>query len=160
MPDTPAINGKHYDYAEISIDVGYGALVEAQEISYSGSQETESVHGKGRNPHGYGSGPWDGEGQLVITNDEFRNDFMPWVKGQGKKDPMELGAIDISVSYGDDNMPVVTDRLRRVKFQKVEMGGSVGDKVIKVTLPFKIHDRIDYGGGSDAARVAKAMGGV
>lgn len=131
------INGKQYDWEDIDIRLpGLGSLVGVQGIEYSDEKEIEPVHGKGSNPVGYGAGNYKAEGKLTLLKSAF-NDLVTFARRRGKS-IYTLPAIDIPVSYANEDQPTTTDILKGVKFKKVSSSASQGDRGLTVELEMAI----------------------
>jgi len=131
------INGKHYDWEEMIINLPSGVAFTITDISYKDSREVEEVYGKGSNPTGYGSGNYQCDGSFTIKRDEqtlFETAINLLGKGNGfyRHPPFP-----ITVSYGDGVNPLETDVLPACLLTGRDLNPKQGDKSIEVKYDFK-----------------------
>ena len=144
------VNGKVYDWADITINLPHGQLILVSDISYKGGLEIEEVYGKGGMPQGWGRGNYKGEGSLTLLREEF-DKFVEWLKGQGKS-TLQSDPFPITVSYSDYDSVMVTDTLHDCKIKgDIEINPKQGDKKVEVKLNFAILKGIEHNGAKDYA---------
>lgn len=137
------INGKSYDWADISVKLP-GFDLEVQEISYDDELEKEAVYGKGNRPRGYGTGNYKSEGKMSLLKDDF-DDLVAYCKRMGT--PLYKLVIDkIIVSYANETQKTKTDELNTITFTKTSQKGAQGDKSLKVDMDFIIVNGINRDG--------------
>lgn len=134
------INGKHYDWQDVSIHLPYGTALEIQDISYDDELEVEPTYGKGSTPTGFGTGNYKASGKLSMLREEF-NRLTDFCKKQNK--PLyRLDPFPIVVNYAEDGSPKNTDTLKQCKFTKTSNKAAQGDKSMKVDMDFVIIGQI------------------
>jgi len=130
------INGKYYDWEDVSINFAHGPLIDVQSIEYSDEQETEEVYGKGSKPRGYGHGNYKASGKVTFTREEYDR-LIVWAKTQGR--PLyDLNYFNATVSFADDGTQAHTDTLQECKFNKRSFKAKQGDKKNEVDLDIAI----------------------
>jgi hypothetical protein len=143
-----AINGKHYDWEDISLILPNGSASGFTEIKYSDEQPVTPHYGKGAIPRGYGRGNYSASGSLVMDRDEWEK-LKDELAGSGKGGGIyDHAPFTIVVSYADYDMPEVVDTLKSVKITKFDGGGgSQGDdNVSAITCELVILEPILWGG--------------
>lgn len=142
------VNGKVFDWTDITITLPHGQLILVKDINYKGGLEIEEVYGKGGMPQGWGRGNYKGEGTLTLIREEF-DKFCEWAQGQGKS-LLQTDPFPITVSYSDYGAELVTDTLQDCKIKgDVEHNPKQNDKSMEVKLNFAILKGIDYNGYKD-----------
>ena len=138
MADNVKVNNVKHAWASIeAIDAGYGVMEEVQEISWELSRDNKLRHGRGSDPKGFALGNKEFSGQLVMSRDEYDDQFLPWVIGQGFEDPTDIPAFSLEIMrrrHAGDTLK--TTRLLQVKFGGDQNGISQGATEWNVTLPF------------------------
>ncbi|MBU5312220.1 hypothetical protein KQI38_09290 [Tissierella carlieri] len=137
------INGKSYDWADISVKLP-GLDLEVQEISYDDELEKEAVYGKGNRPRGYGTGNYKSEGKMSLLKDDF-DDLVAYCKRMGVS-LYKLVIDKIVVSYANETQKTKTDELNTITFTKTSQKGAQGDKSLKVDMDFIIVNGINRDG--------------
>lgn len=139
MASFPAIRGKTYSWASITVAAGSDITHLIKEITYSTSRE----RGMGRGTSGRKvirtRGDEDHEGSVVFYRQAF-NDYVTR-HGDGFMDVEQ----DWTVAYADDGMETVQDTLEGVTLDSVEAGGSEGTDPSEVSCDLNIMD-IAYNG--------------
>lgn len=122
-----AINGKNYDWEDISVMLPHGIAAQISEIKYSDEQTVTARYGRGAIPRGYGRGNYSATVSFVLDREE-------WEKMKAALAATGAGAIydhepfPIVVNYANRDQGVVTDVLRKCKLSKFDGGGgSQGD---------------------------------
>ncbi|MBW2619475.1 MAG: hypothetical protein JRC92_11430 [Deltaproteobacteria bacterium] len=142
--DDVRVNGERVAWANIAIDLGYGEVVGAQEISWDESQEKKSRYGKGSKPIGSSKGNYEASASLVIDQDEFQGPFMDWVKGNGKTNPLEVEGFRITVAWTKtDGSDMHTVRLPQCEINKVAESVKQGDTEATVSIDLTVHQMIE-----------------
>ena len=131
------INGREYEWADISLRVGGIPIVGFRAVSYKRSREKEAMYAKGRDPHSIQSGNNAVEGSITFT--------------QSQLEALELATrgnlldakVNIIVSYGAELNPasvasavISTDTIVGAEFTEYEKGMSQGDKFMEIAMPF------------------------
>lgn len=141
-----AVNGNHYDWESLTATGPHGEMAGINEITYEDSQEVEARYGRGSIPRGYGRGNYEASGSMVLDRDEWEKLKKELVAtGGGIYDHQPF---NIVISYGNDDMPTVTDTLKNCKITKFSGGGgSQGDSnVSQITCEFIILSPILWNG--------------
>ncbi|MCR4442964.1 MAG: hypothetical protein QHH10_12085 [Peptococcaceae bacterium] len=138
------INGKKYSWEDITATMPHGVLIDITDIEYSDGKEIEAQYGKGSMPTGYGVGNYSAEGKVSMLREEF-NKLLAYAKSQGCT-LYTLPPFPITVSYANEDQPMVTDTLKNVKFTKTSVSSSQGDKSVKVDLDIQIVGGIAWNG--------------
>lgn len=141
-----AANGQRYDWESITVTGPQGEIAEISEIKYEDGQSATARYGRGSVPHGYGRGNYEASGSMVLDREE-------WEKLKKELTASGGGIYDhepftIVVSYGNDNLPTITDTLKNCKITKFSGGGgSQGDdNVSPMTCEFIILSPILWDG--------------
>jgi hypothetical protein len=116
------INGNHYDWHSMDIQLPNGVAVDITEISYSDEAPIEERYGKGSTPTGYGRKNYKASGSMVLDLEEAERLRTNLGGSYYKANPFQ-----IVVAYANDDKPTVTDTLPDVKITKVDTGGKQGD---------------------------------
>lgn len=141
-----AINGRNYDWEDISVQLANGEVVGITEIKYGDEQGIEARYGKGAVPRGYGRKNYSASGSFVLDRDEWE----PFKKELAKDNGDIYGhkPFTIVVHYANDDMGSLTDTLKSCKVSKFDGGGgSQGDdNVSPITCEFTILSPILWNG--------------
>lgn len=131
------INGREYEWADISIIVGGVSIIGFRAINYKRSREKEAMYAKGRKAHSIQSGNEAVTGSITFT--------------QSQLEALELATggnileakVDIVVSYGAElnaasvaSAVTSTDVIVGAEFTEYEKGMSQGDKFMEIPMPF------------------------
>ncbi len=134
------INGKKYSWQSITTALPHGEAIDIKDISYDEGIEKEALYGKGNKPVGYGVKNQSSTAKITLRREEVDK----WEKHSGKS-VLNLPPFPITVSYGDDELPTVTDELRQcVVTNKSGMGAAQGDGEITVDLDLTVLGGIKY----------------
>lgn len=126
--DYPRINGMEYDYSCIELNILNLVLKGYEEISYS--HDCEPGEGRGTHQQALGTTPgeYKAEGSVTILLSDY-HELLSAV-GTGYM----LVTFPISVTYGNDFTPLVTDTLHGCRIKKVEKQHQKGNEPLKVKL--------------------------
>jgi hypothetical protein len=140
-----AINGKSYDWEDISVILPTGTVAGIKEIKYSDEQPVTAHYGKGAIPRGYGRGNYSASGSMVLYREEWENLKADLAVNGGIYDHAPFTVV---VSYAGNDLPEVTDTLKSCKISKFDGGGGAqGDDLVSaVTCEFTILEPIEWGG--------------
>lgn len=134
------INGKRYDWEDITVVLPTGIAVYITDISYSDSQAATARYGKGGIPKGYGRGNYEASGSMTIDLEEWEKLKLALLPSIYDHIPF-----NITVSYAETMVPVVTDILPQVKITKVDTSNSQGSENAGAkTIEFAILKPIKY----------------
>lgn len=117
------VNGKRYDWQDITILLPSGIAVDITDISYSDSQTVTARYGKGGIPRGYSRGNYEASGSMTIDLEEWEKLKLTLLPSIYDHLPF-----DITVSYAENHVPVVTDVLPQVKLIKIDTSNSQGNE--------------------------------
>ena len=125
------INGRQYEFADLSLVLGGRDVCGLRGIKYSEKQEKEVLYGKGNKPLSIQKGNKSYEGEISITQSELET-----LKSLGNGSIMDL-SLDAVVCYGNPATgTMITDRIFGLQFTEDEKSLSQGDKFMEITLPF------------------------
>lgn len=133
---TPLINGINYDWGSVSVILFGTPVVGITKISYKSAQVKENNYGQGRKPVSRGYGPVTYEGSLELYADEWKR----IIALSPNKDPLQIPAFDISVTFGGDGVQPSKDTLRSAEFLENPLAANQGDTKLLVTIPLIIGD--------------------
>lgn len=139
------INGKSYDWEDMSIMMPNGVSGGIKEIKYTDEQPITAHYGKGAIPRGYGRGNYAGSGSFALYRDEWEALVPTLAKNGGIYDH---DPFTIVVSYANNDKPEVVDTLKSVKITKFDGGGGAqgDDEVSTMTCEFVILEPILWNG--------------
>lgn len=135
--DVYQINGREYEWADISLVVGGVPLSGFRKVSYKRAREKEPLFAKGRKAHSIQSGNETVTGSITFT--------------QSTLEALELetggnileAKVDVIISYGAElnaesvaSTAISTDVIKGVEFTEYEKGMSQGDKFMEIAMPF------------------------
>jgi hypothetical protein len=131
------INGREYEWADISVIFGGVPVVGFRAVSYKREREKEAMHAKGRKAHSIQSGNETVTGNLTFTQSQL--EALEVATGGN----LLTAKVDIVVSYGAElNAPSIassaisTDVIVGAEFTEYEKGMSQGDKFMEIAMPF------------------------
>lgn len=141
------INGKHYDWEDMSIMLPHGVAALVSEIKYSDEQTVTPRYGKGAVAKGYGRGNYKASGSFTLDREEWEQ-LKAVLLSSGKGAIYDHTPFTIVVSYANNDQPAIVDTLNQCKISKVsEGGGSQGDdNVSKMTCEIEILKPIVWNG--------------
>lgn len=126
------INGKAYDWSSIDIGIPGGENMEVKGITYSDSQETEIVHGKGGGSRGYGNGNYSATCDLTLQREDYNE--LCKIISKAKKTFYNYVIEKITVSFADEGAETSTDTITKVKLNGRDFSAKQGDKGNEVTV--------------------------
>ena len=136
------INGNTYDWESVLIEMPQGVAISIEEISYNDSRDIEAIYGKGSTAHKYGRKNYEASVSMTLDRDEYEA-FRKACGGSVYNAPL----FPIISSYGNDDMPTITDTLPDIKITKQDTSAKQGeDNVGKVKLDGKILSPIKWNG--------------
>jgi hypothetical protein len=127
-----SVNGKAYDWEDITIALVNGPQVDLTDIEYSDEMPTEGQYGRGAVPRRYGQGNWKGDGKITL-NREGLDALLGYCLTVGKA-LYKLAPFPITVVYANDDQGVHTDKIKGAKFTKAAHKAAQGDTGVKVDL--------------------------
>lgn len=138
------INGRQYEFADISLVLGGRDVCGLRGIKYSEKQEKEALYGKGNKPLSVQKGNFSYEGEISLTQSELETLKTLARKQTGRSSIMSLN-LNAVVCYGNPLKGdiMITDRIYGIQFTEDAKELKQGDKYMEVTLPFICTD-IEY----------------
>jgi hypothetical protein len=126
------INGKQYEFADVSLLLAGRDVTGFRGINYKSAQEKEHMFAKGNKPISIQRGNISHTGTLFMTGTELET-----LKrlGGGSVLGLNLNAV---VSYGNPSLgdDLVTDTIIGIEFTEEEKEYKQGDKFAEFELPF------------------------
>lgn len=120
-----AINGRQYDWEDITVTMPHGEAVGITEIKYKDGQSITARYGKGAVPRGYGRGNYEASGSFTMDRDEWERLKLVLSVGGGIYDHEPFTII---VNYANNDMGNIIDVLKSCKITSFDGGGgSQGD---------------------------------
>lgn len=137
MANMYQINGREYEWADISLIVGGVTISGFRKISYKKTREKEAMYAKGRKAHSIQSGNEAATGTIDFTQSQYEALELA-------TDGDVLSAkLDIVVAYGAElnstssgSTAISTDYIEGAEFTEWEKGMSQGDKFMNISVPF------------------------
>ena len=142
-----AINGRQYDWEDISVILPHGETVGITEIKYKDGQSVEARYGRGSVPRGYGRTNYEASGSFVLDRDEWEP-FKMVLAASGSGKIFDHKPFPIVVCYANNDMGTVVDMLKDCKVTSFDGGGaSQGDaNASPITCEFTILSPIVWNG--------------
>jgi hypothetical protein len=133
------INGRQYEFADLTLFLGGRDVTGFRGINYGSKQEKEVLYGKGNRGMSVQKGNISHDGDISFTQSELET-----LKALGGGTVLNLN-LNAVVCYGDPSKGdvLITDKIQGLQFTKEEKQIKQGDKFMEVTLPF-IALNIDY----------------
>lgn len=124
------INGIIYDFESIKAELPTGMILTLEKINYKDKKDDEVITGTNGLPIGIGRGEYSGTVEAEFGRAEYDalDNYASAYGGFYNMPP-----VPIVVSYGHEGQQKVIDRME-VKFNERDLGGSKGDKSLKVPL--------------------------
>lgn len=131
------INGRQYEFADVSLILGGRDVCGFRGIKYSEKQEKEALYGKGNKPLSIQKGNVSYEGEISLTQSELETLKALARQQTGRSSIMALN-LNAIVAYGNPSKGdlMITDRLYGIQFTEDVKELKQGDKFMEVTLPF------------------------
>lgn len=151
-----SVNGKKYDWEDMSVMLPHGVAAQITEIKYSDEQAIVARYGRGSTPLGFGRGNYAATFSFVLDREEWellKKQITPVNGGIYDHDPFTIVS-----SYANNDQPAITDTLKKCKIAKFDGGGgSQGDdNVSPITCEGIILEPILWN-GVPAKRTSKAV---
>ena len=126
------INGNHYDWESIDVQLPSGVSVGLTEISYTDERPVEPRYGKGGKPRGYGRKNYKASASATMDRDEFER-----LRSALGGSVYKAGPFPVVVSYANNDQPTVTDTLPACMITKSDTSAKQDDDnagAVKVDL--------------------------
>ncbi len=144
------INGREYEFADVSLILGGRDVCGLRGISYKEKQEKELLYGKGNKPLSIQKGNIGYEGEMKLTQSELETLILAAKASTGRSSILGL-SMNAVVCYGnplqDPAAVMTTDRLYGIQFTENAKALNQGDKFMEISLPFICTD-IQYNVGN------------
>lgn len=127
---TPLINGKSYEYADITCVVLGLPIIGITSIEYSEDANITNIYGTGRHPISRGHGTVEPTAKITMLMEEVQN--IVAVAPQGRL--YNIPEFDIIVTFTDTNLIPVVHKINNVRFKNNKVSSSTGDTSIPVEL--------------------------
>lgn len=125
-------NSDEFEWNDLSILIGGVLIAGVTSIKYTWKQDKSFRYGKGNEPHSIQSGNKSYEGEIVLTQQEYKK----LSNASGKQ--VNKIQFDITCSYGDPTkgIPRTTDQLVSCQFSEAGKEIKNGDGSMSISLPF------------------------
>jgi len=127
---TPLINGKAYEYADITVNILGVPFLEVTAIEYSETANIENIYATGRYPIARGHGTVEPTAKITILMGDVQN--LVSVAPNGRLH--DIPEFDIIVTYTDVNLIPVTHKIKNVRFKNNVISSATGDTSIPVEI--------------------------
>lgn len=131
------INGREYEWADISVVAGGVPIAGFRAVSYKREREKEAMFAKGRKAHSIQAGNESVTGSITFTQSQL--EALEVATGGN----LLTAKLDIVVSYGAElnassaaSAVISTDIIVGAEFTEYEKGMSQGDKFMEIEMPF------------------------
>jgi len=131
------INGREYEWGDISVVVGGVPIAGFRAVSYKRTREKEAIYAKGRKAHSIQVGNETITGSITFTQSQL--EALELATGGN----LLTAKVDIIVSYGAEanagsvgSAVISTDIIVGAEFTEYEKGMSQGDKFMEIEMPF------------------------
>ena len=126
----PLINGKSYEYADITCVILGVPIVGITAIEYAEVANITNVYATGRYPVSRGHGTIEPTAKITMLMEEVNN--IVSVAPNGRL--YDIPEFDIIVTYTDVNLVPVVHKINNVRFKNNKVGAATGDTSIPVEL--------------------------
>lgn len=126
----PLINGKAYEFADITCIVLGTPIVGVTAIEYGEEDNIENVYATGRYPVARGFGQIEPSAKVTI----LMNEVMSIVAVAPNGRLQDIPEFDIIVTFTDANLIPVVHKIRNCRFKKNMITSATGDTSIPVEL--------------------------
>ena len=130
IPITPLINGKSYEYSDITLNILGVPIVGITSIEYDETQAMENIYGAGRNPVSRGYGQMTPTAKITLLMEEVES--IQAVAPLGKM--QDIPEFDIIITYVDSALIPRKHVLKNARFMKNGRSSNTGDTSIPVEL--------------------------
>lgn len=126
----PLINGKAYEYADITCIILGVPIVGITAIEYGEEANTENIYATGRYPVSRGYGQVTPSAKVTILMNEVMNIVAAAPNGRVH----DIPEFDIIVTYTDANLIPVTHKIRNCRFKNNMISSASGDTSIEIPM--------------------------
>jgi hypothetical protein len=135
----PLVNGKQYEYADITMIVLGTPILGVTNIEYGEEDNIENVYATGRYPIGRGYGQITPAAKVTILMNEVMNIVSAAPNGRIQ----DIPEFDIVVTFTDVNLIPVTHKIRNCKFKTNKISTATGDTSIPIEIDL-VPSHIEY----------------
>lgn len=121
-----AINGRGYDWEDISVMLPHGIAVGITEVGYKDGQDIEARYGKGAVPRSYGRKNYEASGSFTLDRDEWER-LKAGLALTGAGGLYDHAPFPIVVTYANNDMGTIVDTLPACKITSFDQSTSQGD---------------------------------
>lgn len=126
----PLINGKAYEFADITCIILGSPIFGVTAIEYGEEDNTENIYATGRYPVARGYGQIEPSAKITILMNEVMNIVSAAPNGRIQ----DIPEFDIVVTFTDANLIPVVHKIRNCRFKKNMVGTATGDTSIPMEL--------------------------
>jgi len=130
----PLINGKSYEFADITCIVLGIPIVGITSIEYGEESETENIYATGRFPVSRGVGRVQPTAKITMLMEEVMNIVSASPNGR----IYDVPEFDIIVAFTDLSLIPVVHKIRNVKFKNNKISSSTGDTSVPIEMDLVI----------------------
>lgn len=127
---TPLINGKAYEYADITVNILGVPFLEVTAIEYGETANIENIYAAGRYPIARGHGTVEVAAKITILMGDVQN--LVSIAPNGRLH--DIPEFDIIVTYTDINLIPVKHVIKNVRFKNNMISSATGDTSIPVEI--------------------------
>lgn len=138
----PLINGKSYEWNDLTVNIMGQPIIGITAIDYSDKQDMMNIYGAGRFPVSRGYGKIETEAKITLLKEEVQG--LMAIAPNGRL--QDIPEFDIIVSYIDDITGAVvphTHKIRNCRFKDNKRAVATGDQSIPVEMEL-ITSHIDW----------------
>jgi len=135
----PLVNGKQYEYADITMIVLGTPILGVTNIEYGEEDNIENVYATGRYPIGRGYGQITPMAKVTILMNEVMNIVSQSPNGRLQ----DIPEFDIVVSFTDVNLIPVVHKIKNCKFKTNKISSATGDTSIPMEMDL-VPSHIEY----------------
>lgn len=140
------INGREYEWGDITLTLAGREVAGATGISYKETQEKKLLYGKGNKPLSVQKGNIGYSGELTMLQSEVESLHELARTRHGRASLLELN-LNAVVCYGNPALgdPMISDMIYGLQFTEAEKAMKQGDSNMEVKLPFICTDIVNHG---------------
>ena len=135
----PLVNGKQYEYADITMIVLGTPILGVTNIEYGEEDNIENVYATGRYPIGRGYGQITPMAKVTILMNEVMNIVSQSHNGRLQ----DIPEFDIVVSFTDVNLIPVVHKIKNCRFKTNKLSTATGDTSIPMEMDL-VPSHIEY----------------
>lgn len=125
-------DSKEFEWSDLSVLIGGVLITGITSVKYNWKKDKSFRYGKGSEPQSIQSGNKSYEGEVILTQQEYKK----LSNASGKQ--VDKLQFDITCSYGDPTkgIPRTTDQLVGCEFSEAGKEFKSGDGNMNISLPF------------------------